>query len=182
MSQSRDAMIAELKRVAVPVLRALGFKGSFPHFRRAADKQIDLLTFQFSAGGGEFVIEIGSFPPAGDELYGELLPAAEVKMRHLLRRLRLGAKDESSDHWFNYDGGDYAGVAALAAPARGGGVPVRHGRVRVAVQPGVRRGRAGEQGRAALDTLSPGRTIRRRRPGPLIRSWVTIAPRGGPGC
>ena len=49
------------------------------------------------------------FPPEGYELYGKLIPATEVKMMHLLRRLRLGAKDESSDHWFNYDGGDYRG-------------------------------------------------------------------------
>jgi len=116
MSQSRDAMIAELKRVAVPVLRALGFKGSFPHFRRTMDTRIDLLTFQFSTGGGEFVIEIGSFPPTGYELYGKLVPAAEVKMRHLLRRLRLGARDESSDHWFSYANGDYATVAASVVP------------------------------------------------------------------
>ena len=34
MSQSKDEMVAELKRVAVPVLRELGFKGAFPHFRR----------------------------------------------------------------------------------------------------------------------------------------------------
>jgi hypothetical protein len=116
MSQSRDEMIAELKRVAVPVLRSHGFKGSFPHFRRESGTRIDLLTFQFSTGGGEFVVEIGSFPVAGYELYGKLIPTAEVKMRHLLRRLRLGAKDESSDHWFNYDNGEYAGVAAAVVP------------------------------------------------------------------
>jgi len=116
MSQTRDAMIAELKRVAVPVLRSLGFKGSFPHFRRETDTRIDLLTFQFSMGGGQFVIEIGSFPSAGYELYGKVVPAAEVKMRHLLRRLRLGAKDEGSDHWFSYDSDDYAGVAASVVP------------------------------------------------------------------
>ena len=116
MSQSRDAMVAELKRVAGPVLRSLGFKGSFPHFRRATDTQIDLLSFQFSTSGGEFVVEIGSFPPTGYELYGKLVPAAEVKMRHLFRRLRLGAKDEDSDYWFNCDSGDYASVAASVVP------------------------------------------------------------------
>lgn len=116
MSQSRDAMIAELKRVAVPVLRSLGFKGSFRHFRRGTATRIDLLTFQFSSGGGHFVIEIGKFPAAGYELYGKLIPPDEVKMMHLLRRLRLGAKDESSDHWFNYDGGDYPGVAESVVP------------------------------------------------------------------
>ncbi len=116
MSRSRDAMIAELKRVAIPVLRSLRFKGSFPHFRRETDTRIDLLTFQFSMGGGQFVIEIGSFPSAGYELYGRMVPAAEVKVRHLLRRLRLGATDESSDHWFRYDNGDFAVVASSVVP------------------------------------------------------------------
>lgn len=116
MSQSRDEMIAELKLVAVPVLRELGFKGSFPNFRRNCANQVDLLTFQFSMAGGQFVIEIGKFPSAGYELYGKLIPPADVKMRHLLRRLRLGAKDESSDHWFNYDAGKYADVANAVVP------------------------------------------------------------------
>lgn len=116
MSRSRDEMIRELKRVVVPVLRSLGFKGSFPHFRRASGPQIDLLTFQFSMGGGRFVVEIGKFPSEGYELYGTLIPAAEVRMPHLLRRMRLGAKDESGDHWFDYDGGDCAGVAASVVP------------------------------------------------------------------
>ncbi len=49
MSASRDEMIAELKRVVVPVLRELGFRGSFPPFRRTGDTRVDLLLFQFSA-------------------------------------------------------------------------------------------------------------------------------------
>lgn len=116
MSQSRDEMIAELKRVAVPVLRELGFKGSFPHFRRTGETQIDLLTFQFSSAGGQFVIEIGKFPALGYELYGELIPASKVKMAHLLRRLRLGAKDESGDHWFKFDDRSLSNAAELVVP------------------------------------------------------------------
>ena len=116
MSQSKDEMVAELKRVAVPVLRELGFKGTFPHFRRVGERQIDLLTFQFSLYGGQFVVEIGKFPPQGYELYDEVIPAAKVKMRHLLRRLRLGAKNENGDHWFKFESGDYAHVAESVAP------------------------------------------------------------------
>ncbi len=116
MSQSRDQMIAELKRVVVPELRAIGFKGSFPHFRRVTDARVDLLTFQFSTGGGQFVVEIGKFPAQGYVHYGKLIPAAEVKMGHLLWRLRLGARDEGSDHWFNYQSGDYARLAESVVP------------------------------------------------------------------
>ena len=123
MSESRDAMIAELKLCVVPVLRELGFKGSFPNFRRNGANQVDLLAFQFSMAGGQFVIEIGKFPSAGYELYGKLIPAADVKMRHVLRRLRLGATDEGSDHWFNFESGKYADVANAVVPLiRGQGI------------------------------------------------------------
>lgn len=116
MSYSRDRMIAELKRVVAPELRVIGFRGSFPHFRRATETQVDLLTFQFATGGGQFVIEVGRFPPQGYMLYGKLIPAAQVKMGHLLRRLRLGARDEDSDHWFNYESGEYARIAESVVP------------------------------------------------------------------
>lgn len=116
MSASRDEMVAELKRVVVPALRGLGFKGAFPHFRRTTATQVELLTFQFSVNGGQFVVEVGKFPPDGYQAFDRFIPAAEVKMRHLLRRLRLGAKGESGDHWFNFDRGNYAKVAESVLP------------------------------------------------------------------
>jgi hypothetical protein len=109
-------MIEELKRTVVPVLRDLGFRGSFPHFRRAGDKQIDLLTFQFASGGGRFVVEVGKFPAAGYELGGTHLPPEKVKMRHLLRRLRLGARGVNDDHWFDFEDGDYARASEAVVP------------------------------------------------------------------
>jgi hypothetical protein len=111
MSQSRDEMIASLKRIVVPVLRELGFKGSFPHFRREVGQRIDLLTFQFSQWGGRFVVEVGSFPAAGHVLAGRLIPPKEVRMRHLLDRHRLGSTRKRVDHWFVFDCGDYDAVA-----------------------------------------------------------------------
>jgi hypothetical protein len=116
VSVSRDAMIEELKRTVVPVLRDLGFRGSFPHFRRSGDKQIDLLTFQFASGGGRFVVEVGKFPADGYELAGAHLSPEKVKMRHLLRRLRLGAKGVNDDHWFDFEDGDYARAAEAVVP------------------------------------------------------------------
>ena len=44
-TESRKNMEQALKEFFVPELRALGFKGSFPHFRRIAENSIDLLTF-----------------------------------------------------------------------------------------------------------------------------------------
>lgn len=116
MSISRDAMIAELKRAAVPVLRELGFSGSFPHFRRMGPERVDVLTFQFSSWGGSFIVEIGACPPQGFESCSKLIPPQKVKVMHLYRRMRLGARDEHSDHWFNFKKGDYAQVANAIVP------------------------------------------------------------------
>ncbi len=44
MSEARDKMIAALKEIVLPTLRNMGFRGSFPHFRRERDEQLDLLT------------------------------------------------------------------------------------------------------------------------------------------
>jgi hypothetical protein len=116
MSQSRDEMIAALKRVAIPVIREFGFKGSFPHFRRESGSRIDLLTFQFSQWGGRFVVEVGSFLASGHVLAGRVIPSGDVRMRHLLSRLRLGASNEHTDHWFDFDSGDYDTVAGSVVP------------------------------------------------------------------
>jgi hypothetical protein len=109
-------MIAELKKTAVPVLRELGFKGSFPHFRRIGPERVDVLTFQFSSWGGSFVVEIGACPPKGFKSCGKLIPPQKVKVMHLYRRMRLGAADEHRDHWFHFEKGNYAQVADAVAP------------------------------------------------------------------
>jgi hypothetical protein len=65
MSAERDQMIATLKEYVLPVLKARGYKGSFPHFRRPTDFAIHLLNFQFDKWGGGFVVEIASCPVEG---------------------------------------------------------------------------------------------------------------------
>ena len=92
MSLSRSLMIKALKDIVVPKLREDGFKGSFPHFRRIRDDQIDLLTFQFDRHGGGFVIELGKCPPEGFTTYfDEFIPpqkvtAWDVNDRHRIQR------------------------------------------------------------------------------------------------
>ncbi|MEC4168752.1 MULTISPECIES: DUF4304 domain-containing protein [unclassified Pseudomonas] len=101
----REKIDAALKEHVVPVLRSMGFKGSFPHFRRNTGQQIDLLTFQFDKHGGGFVIEVAVSPTEGVTLHwGEQIPAAKVVATHLHpnKRIRLGAAMEG-DHWFRYD-------------------------------------------------------------------------------
>jgi len=58
-------MIKALREIVVTKLRHQGFKGSFPHFRRSGNENIDLLTFQFDRYGGGFVIEISRCPVDG---------------------------------------------------------------------------------------------------------------------
>jgi hypothetical protein len=106
MSADREKMITTLKQHVVPVLKARGFKGSFPHFRRITDTGIHLLTFQFDKWGGGFVVEVASCPSEGVTMnWGEQIPPAKVTAQHVSRRLRLGASGEQTDHWFRYDRG-----------------------------------------------------------------------------
>ena len=93
-----------LQKRVVPELRKRGFKGSFPHFRRVNGDSIELITFQFNKWGtGDFVIEIAKCH--NDVLktsWGEFVSPERINAQHLDRRLRLGALNEGSDHWFKY--------------------------------------------------------------------------------
>ena len=108
MSEARDKMIAALKEIVVPTLRDMGFRGSFPHFRRQRDEQLDLLTFQVSQWGGSFVVEIAHCPAAGYTLHtGETISPdkARVHHQHYRSRLRLGVRPppNNRDHWFKFE-------------------------------------------------------------------------------
>lgn len=95
-----------LKRLVVPALRERGFKGSLPHFRRAGDARIDLLTFQFSRSDKpEFVVELAHCPLSGIEhAWGEHVPPTKVTAHDVSprSRSRLGATEQQHDHWFHY--------------------------------------------------------------------------------
>jgi Domain of unknown function (DUF4304) len=55
----REKMDEALKHSVMPLLRILGFRGSYPHFRRKTDERVDVLGFQFSNWGPAFYVEIG---------------------------------------------------------------------------------------------------------------------------
>jgi hypothetical protein len=107
MSESRERMISALREVVLPVVRDMAFRGSFPHFRRTRDTQIDLLTFQFSSWGGSFVVEVAYCEPAGFTNYsGVHTPPDKVRVRHIhpTQRLRLGSHPpDKVDHWFRFE-------------------------------------------------------------------------------
>jgi hypothetical protein len=89
----RTQMIFVLKGKVIPILREVGFKGTFPHFRRMNVDKINLLTFQFDKWGGGFCIEIANGNPRGVE-------PNKMKAWDINHRLRLGANDTNSDYWF----------------------------------------------------------------------------------
>ncbi|WP_273126203.1 DUF4304 domain-containing protein [Bacillus weihaiensis] len=105
ISNGRPAMTNALKMVVVPYLREHGFKGSFPHFRRQNEDNIDLITFQFNRYDWSFVVELAVCTPEGVTMsWGEKIPpnkvtAYDVNDRH---RLSENMKDDT-DHWFNYE-------------------------------------------------------------------------------
>ena len=119
MSSARAAMTAALKRTVVPALRELGFAGAFPHFRREAGGRVELLSVQFSQWGDKFAVEVGSFPAAGYASGDATVPAADVRMRHLLfgtDRTRVGPADADGDRWFAFDPADPDAAAAAVLP------------------------------------------------------------------
>ena len=103
---SRPVMDRVLKETVVPELRALGFQGSLPHFRRLRPDRIDLLTFQFGRSGGRFVVELAQCGPEGyTTSWGKKIAPGKVTAHDLTDRLRLGGRlgFRPADHWFVFD-------------------------------------------------------------------------------
>jgi len=101
--KKRNRIDEALKILVVPFLRLKGFKGSMPHFRRQQSDRINLLTFQHSRYDSKFVVEIANSPSEGIVNDGELeIPPNKVTAHDMSKRLRLGAKGNNNDYWFDY--------------------------------------------------------------------------------
>lgn len=107
MSDSRDQMISALRESVIPVLRQMGFSGSFPHFRRIREQQVDLLTVQLKRYGGSFVVEIAFASPEGFTTHwSKPIPAKRLTAHdiHPKHRLRLGSNPPTqTDYWFYFE-------------------------------------------------------------------------------
>ncbi|MBQ3011494.1 MAG: DUF4304 domain-containing protein [Methanocorpusculum sp.] len=119
----RNSAIAVIKSMIVPYLRAAGFKGSFPHFRRPnKDNGFDLLSFQFDKWGGAFYIELSVAYPYRAEYkncYLVGLKPAEDEIKKLdvgntLVRYRLSGNDGD---WFRYETIGIEAAVSLAKAA-----------------------------------------------------------------
>jgi len=104
--KSRPIMDRVLKEIVVPELRARGFTGSLPHFRRIRSDRIDLVTVQYSRYGGEFVVELSQCGPEGVTAdRGKEAPRDKVTAHHLFSpdRYRLSFKPGGRGQWFVFD-------------------------------------------------------------------------------
>lgn len=119
MTDSRDQMNLALKEIAVPALRDVGFKGSFPNFYRSSGNHVDLLKFQFSLAGGSFVVEISFADSERKNVYiDKEVSISKLRVDQTTKRLRLGASNQAADPWFDFEKTgffsrkpDYSGIA-----------------------------------------------------------------------
>lgn len=89
--EKRQMMDTSLKEIFVPVLRKRNFKGSYPHFRREAQKQMEILGIRFSSADPRFYIDIAVSPLTGVTLPdGRYLTADKVKISHAAKSKRIG--------------------------------------------------------------------------------------------
>ena len=116
MSSPHELMVAELQSTVVSKLRAQGFKGSYPHFRRFVGNRVDLLTFQHDKWGRGFVLEIARATADGvTRHWGEVISANKITAHdlHPSERKRIKPREgPGTDSWFRYDQGQFRACAA----------------------------------------------------------------------
>ncbi|MBS1994531.1 MAG: DUF4304 domain-containing protein [Cyanobacteria bacterium SZAS LIN-3] len=117
----RKCMHAALKKIIVPDLRARGFKGRYPHFRRIAATHTDLLNFQFDKYHRDlFVINITQAPGSGmyttrlgDQFHRDNLKYFQVtESTYRLQPKSIGGADD----WFAYAQENYDEIARSILP------------------------------------------------------------------
>ncbi len=98
-------MVKTLKSFVVPEIKALGFSGTFPHFRREKGSRFEFVSFQFNRYGGSFVLECGFVVPHDLPDFAKKLPFEKLTYGDAHPNNRLRIKPEAStaeDFWFTY--------------------------------------------------------------------------------
>lgn len=115
----KKAVVQEIKAIIVPELRRLGFKGSFPHFRRIYDDgRVDYLSYQFNKYGGSFIVEIAvAYPYKGKNgnfyYWDEVTPEFVKKSDYGYTKERLRIESRKGK-WFEFDEHNYPQTVELA--------------------------------------------------------------------
>jgi hypothetical protein len=103
MNISREIIESELKGKVIPLLRAHGFKGSFPNFYREVNNFVSLVNFQFFSSGGSFCINLSYADPSRNNIYARKdADPKKLKVSQARERVRLGAEKLNGDHWFSF--------------------------------------------------------------------------------
>lgn len=102
--EKRNKMDKAIKEIIIPFLRNEKFKGSFPHFRRENNGQLNLLTFQFSLYSPKFIVEISNCSIDGmTTTFGKEVKPAQCRVHYMFNRLRIGSLKSGTDHWYDFD-------------------------------------------------------------------------------
>jgi hypothetical protein len=112
---TKQAMESALKEQCVPILRSMGFKGSFPNLRREIGGFVSLINFQFYSSGGSFCVNLSYVGPHRENV--GYCPDAElnkVTVSHTRDRVRLGA--ERGDRWFSFGPTSYGECRGTPEP------------------------------------------------------------------
>ncbi len=104
---SRDEAIRYIKSIILPELRKIGFKGSYPHFRRENAEGYDLLSFQFNKYGGSFLMEMSVAYPQRAEykncyLLGIKPYEEEIKKIDTSNTYARHRVINQEDEWFHF--------------------------------------------------------------------------------
>lgn len=94
-------MDEQLKRIVVPYLREIGFKGRYPTLYRAGDNGTDLIDFQFHKNERSLAVNLARVRP------GVTTPPAKMRFAATLGdgRKRLGDRWFRPDTWFDFSNG-----------------------------------------------------------------------------
>ena len=109
MSAERKQIEAELKKHCIPILRILGFKGSFPNLYRDVEDFVSLINFQFYSSGGSFCINLSyAEPDRANVYYRKETEPKSLKVSQTTEHIRLGAKRKGDDKWFSFGKTNYS--------------------------------------------------------------------------
>lgn len=105
---SAQHMSAALKVELVPALKAGGFDGTFPRYRRVRPAAIELLAIFYDKAATCFFLEFGAHE-RGDKhaSWGEVVPESKLSLEHVgfQRRARLRARCSGgslANDWFAF--------------------------------------------------------------------------------
>ena len=104
-----------IKSEVVPVLRGMGFKGSFPHFYRERGSHVDLVWFTFGSAGTSFAVELSFADVRRANVYFRPeTPPSKLRVAQTKTRHRLGS-GEGGDFWFAFKGERHRGMTGQPA-------------------------------------------------------------------